>query len=122
MRKLKLFLATLAMIVGGVNSVSAQEAPTNGGIYYIYNETNGLFFSRGAVWGTQAYASLMGIPWRVEISDGNYTLKMYDIYSSNDTGFGFNGSFTDNDTPIAFTPNGTAVDGYTLKNDIYIVS
>jgi hypothetical protein len=123
MRKLKFLLFTLAMIVGGVSSAWAQETPTNGNAYYIYNADNDLFFTRGAAYGTQAYASPFGIPWRVEITDGNYTLKMNDIYLQNnaDTGLGYNGSFTDNNAPIVLTPSGNASDGYTLKNgDNYI--
>ena len=123
MRKLKLLMMALALIVGGSNAW-AQETPKDGSAYYIYNETNGLFFTRGAAWGTQAFASPVGIPWRVEISDGKYTLKMNDIYLQDTDAngkLGYNGSYTDNDTPIALTPSGNASDGYTLKNgDNYI--
>lgn len=97
---------------------SAQETPTNGNAYYIYNADNDLFFTRGADWGTQAIASPVGIPWKIEISDGKYTLKMYDINTQNnaDIGLGFNGSYTDNGSPIALTPSGNATDGFTLEN------
>ena len=102
----------------------AQETPTNGSAYYIYNADYDLFFTRGGAWGTQAYVSPVGIPWRVEITDGNYVLKMYDIYTQNtsaDGGLGYNGSFTDNDSPIALTPSGDASNGFTLKNgDNYV--
>ena len=104
--------------------VQAQETPSNGSAYYIYNADYDLFFTRGGDWGTQAYASPVGIPWRVEITDGNYVLKMYDIYTQNtsaDGGLGFNGSFTDNGSPIALTPSGDASNGFTLKNgDNYV--
>ena len=114
--KRKLLFAIVALLCS-VGSW-AQEAPTNGSAYYIYNEDNDLFFTRGADWGTQAFASPVGIPWRVEIADGKYTLKMYDIYTQNDAdkGLGFNGSYTDNGSPIALTPSGNASDGYTLEN------
>ena len=117
MRKLKLLLTMLVLLVGGVNLASAQETPTNGGVYYIYNADNGLFFTRGADWGTQAIASPVGLPWKVEIAEGKYTLKMYDINTQNnaDTGLGFNGSYVDNNSPIALTPTGNATDGFTLE-------
>lgn len=120
-KKLFLLLCALLTIVGA----KAQETPTDGRAYYIYNADNDLFFTRGGDWGTQAYASPVGIPWRVEVDgSGNYTLKMYDIYTQNpsaDGGLGFNGSFTDNDSPIALTPSGDASNGFTLKNgDNYV--
>ena len=118
MRKLKLLFAALALLIGGVGTANAQETPAHGSAYYIYNADNDLFFTRGADWGTQAYASPVGIPWRVEISDGKYTLKMFDIYTQNnaDIGLGFNGSYVDNNSPIALTPAGNATDGFTLEN------
>ena len=118
MRKLQLLMTMLVLFAGGVNLASAQETPTNGNAYYIYNADNDLFFTRGADWGTQAIASPVGIPWKIEISDGKYTLKMYDINTQNnaDIGLGFNGSYTDNGSPIALTPSGNATDGFTLEN------
>ena len=58
MRKLKLFMATLALTLGGVGSVCAQESGTK---YYLYNEDSGLFLSRGAAWGTHATGDTYGI-------------------------------------------------------------
>ena len=119
-RKLFLLLCALLTMVG----VQAQETPSNGNAYYIYNADYDLFFTRGGEWGTQAYASPVGIPWRVEITDGNYVLKMYDIYTQNtsaDGGLGFIGSFTDNGSPIALTPSGNASDGFTLKMETTIL-
>ena len=117
MKKLKLFMAAFALLLGWSNAM-AQETPSNGNAYYIYNADNDLFFTRGADWGTQAIASPVGLPWRVEVADGKYTLKMYDIYTQNDAdkGLGFNGSYTDNGSPIALTPNGDATNGFTLEN------
>ena len=101
--------------------VQAQETPTNDGIYYLYNSETDLFLSRGNDWGTQAVAKPVALPWKVSVSDGKYTLRMYDItVAGSNSGFGSNG-FTDNGSPIAFTPSGNATDGFTLKNgDNYI--
>jgi len=90
---------------------------------YIYNKDADLFFTRGNDWGTQAVAAPVGLPWKLEQNDGKYTLKMYDIYTqnSNDTGLGYAGAYTDSGDPLAFTPEGDAATGYTLKNgDKYI--
>ena len=111
-RKLFLLLCALLTMIG----VQAQETPTNDGIYYLYNSETDLFLSRGNDWGTQAVANPVALPWKVSISDGNYTLRMYDLtVAGSTTGFGSNG-FTDNGSPIQFTPSGNATDGFTLKN------
>ena len=116
-RKLFLLLCALLTMIG----VQAQETPTNDGIYYLYNSETDLFLSRGNDWGTQAVAKPVALPWKVSVSDGKYTLRMYDLtVAGSTTGFGSNG-FTDNGSPIAFTPSGNATDGFTLKNgDNYI--
>ena len=95
----------------------AQVAPENDGVYYIYNETNDLFLTRGENWGTQAVAKPVGLPWKVSISDGKYKLRMYDITvaGENNAGFGDN-CFSDNGSPIDFTPNGNASNGFSLQN------
>ena len=104
------------VLLGGLSGVKAQEEPSNDGIYYLYNEEAGLFLARGNNWGTQAVAMPVGMPWKVTVSDGTYTLRMYDLTVAGSTnGFGSNG-YTDNGSPIAFTPSGSATDGYTLLN------
>ena len=112
-------LCALLTMIG----VQAQETPTNEGIYYLYNSETDLFLSRGNDWGTQAVANPVALPWKVSISGGNYTLRMYDLTVAGSTsGFGDNG-FTDNGSPIQFTPSGNATDGFTLKNgNNYITS
>jgi len=111
-RKLFLLLCALLTMIG----VQAQETPTNDGIYYLYNSETDLFLSRGNDWGTQAVANPVALPWKVSISDGNYTLRMYDLtVTGSTTGLGSNG-FTDNGSPLQFTPSGNATDGFTLKN------
>lgn len=94
----------------------AQETPANDGVYYMYNEANGLFLTRGETWGTQAVAKPIGMPWKVSVADGKYTLRMYDLTVAGSTsGFGDN-CYSDNGSPLQFTPNGNATDGFTLQN------
>ena len=96
--------------------VQAQVEPTNDGVYYLYNEDADLFLTRGENWGTQAVAKPIGMPWKISIADGKYTLRMYDLtVTGSTTGLGSNG-FTDNGSPLQFTPSGNATDGFTLKN------
>ncbi|UKK48379.1 hypothetical protein L6475_14455 [Prevotella sp. E9-3] len=115
MRKIKLLLSFLTLFMGG-NYVSAQETPENNGVYYLYNQSSGLFLTRGNNWGTQAVARPVGLPWKVALNDGKYTLRMYDLTVAGITsGFGSN-AYTDNGSPIDFTPAGNATDGFTLQN------
>lgn len=95
----------------------AQETPENDGVYYMYNDASDLFLTRGEEWGTQAVAKPVGLPWKISIAaDGKYTLRMYDLTIAGSTsGFGGN-CYTDNDSPIQFTPSGSATDGFTLQN------
>lgn len=120
MKKIKLFLAAFAAMVG--LSANAQQTPTDGGVYYLYNTVNGKFLTRGNNWGTQAVTNDFGQPWQVTIADGKYTLKMYDLVAAGSTsGLGDNG-FSDNGSPVAFTPTGDA-SGYKLKyGDNYLYS
>lgn len=115
MRKIKLLLSFLTLFMGG-NYVSAQETPENNGVYYLYNQSSGLFLTRGNNWGTQAVARPVGLPWKVTLADGKYTLRMYDITVAGSTkGFGSD-AYTDNGNPLQFTPAGNASDGFTLQN------
>ena len=89
---------------------------------YIYNKDADLFFTRGNDWGTQAVGAPVGLPWKFELNDGKYTLRMYDINNQGATGNGYgDNNFTDNGSPLAFTIEGDATNGYTIKNgDNYI--
>ena len=91
-------------------------------VAYIYNKDNDLFFTRGNNWGTQAIAAPVGLPWKLEANNDKYILRMYDIYNQGSTGNGYgNNNFTDNGSPLAFTIEGDATNGYTLKSgDNYI--
>lgn len=103
-------------------SAQAQQTPTNGGVYYLYNTVNGKFLTRGNTWGTQAVTNDFGQPWQVSVSNDQVTLRMYDIVAAGSTsGLGDNG-YSDNGSPIAFTLTGDA-SGYKLKNgDNYLYS
>lgn len=84
MRKLKLLMATLAMIVGGVNCAWAYQTPVADGVYYLYNTgvTDGGsgFISRGEDYGKRAVIGQYGIPIQL-ISTGEtdtYYFQLYD--------------------------------------------
>lgn len=119
MKKLKLFLAAVAAMVG--LSATAQQTPTDGGVYYLYNTVNGKFLTRGNSWGTQAVTNDFGSPWKVYLSDGKYTLRMYDIVEAEgntNRALGTNG-FSDNDNSaqhVAWTLTGDA-NAYKLSFD-----
>lgn len=111
MKKSKLLGLAAAAFFG--LSANAQEVPTDGGIYYLYNTESGQFLTRGNNWGTRGITQPVGLPWQVSVANGAYTLRMYDIVmSGNNSGLGDN-SFTDNGSPVSFTPSGDA-DGFTL--------
>jgi hypothetical protein len=71
-------------MAGGMTA-SAYQTPTADGIYYLYNETTGLFMSRGATWGTRALADNYGSPIKLTASDGKYVLTAFD---RNTNGYG----------------------------------
>ena len=110
-RKLFLLLCALLTMIG----VQAQVEPANDGIYYLYNEAADLFLARGNSWGTQGVAMPVGMPWKISVADGKYTLRMYDLtVAGSNSGFGDN-AYTDNGSPIQLTPIGTAEAGYKLQ-------
>ena len=73
MKKLKLFLAAMAAMVG----LSAQAQLTDGTVYWIQDAATGQFISQGANWGTQATVQdVGGIGFEaVKVSDGVYKFK-----------------------------------------------
>ena len=114
--KRKLLFAALCVVSALGFKANAQVEPENNGIYYLYNEEAGLFLTRGNNWGTQAVGRPVALPWKITIADGKYKLQMYDLtVAGSTTGFGSN-CYTDNDSPLLFTPNGNATNGYTLQN------
>ena len=125
--KRKLILAAFAALVG--LCVKAQQTPSNGGVYYLYNTETGKFLTRGRNWGTQAVTNEVGQPWHVTISDGKYTLRMYDIYvaegNNHDNRALGNNGFSDNDNSanhMKWELVGSA-SGYQIKSgDNYLIS
>ncbi len=99
----------------------ATAMPEDNGVYYIYNKESGLFLTRGENWGTQAVAKPVGLPWKLSLAEGKYTLRMYDLTVTGSTkGFGSN-VFSDNDNPIPFTFIPANDGGFKLQNgDNYI--
>ena len=77
MKKLKLFIAALALL-GGLNPISAAQTPEANGTYYLYNPTTGLFLSRGAAYGTAAWADNFGIPVTLIENGSGYRLQYLD--------------------------------------------
>lgn len=103
------------LCIVSVLGLRAAQVPTNGGVYYLYNTGNGKFLTRGNTYGTQAVTNDFGQPWQVTINEGAYQLRMYDLVKAGSSkGLGSNG-YSDNGSPIAFTPSGDA-SGYKLVN------
>lgn len=112
--KLKHLLA-LALVAMG-SSAWAQEVPTDGTSYYLYNTETGKFLARGNEWGTRAIVNNYGQPWKVTIQDGKYQLQMLDILNAGEkSANNLNGDYSDNKTAVAYAPTGEA-DGYVLGN------
>ncbi|MBR5656258.1 MAG: hypothetical protein IKW98_06195 [Prevotella sp.] len=103
---------TLLTLFIGVGSVSAQEE----GTYFLYNESTGLFLSRGATWGTRSTADLYGIAFELaKINDGVYTLKNVDhsLVANGNKYLGDN-LYTDNGSACNYT-FASQGNGYTIS-------
>lgn len=114
MRKLKLIMATLALILGWSNAWANQTLADNG-VYYIQNVETGLFLSRGGSFGAHALVDNYGLAWRLSGTNGSIKLQMYDIYCEGFTSGGLGGdSYVDNGSPLSnWTLEGDA-NGYTI--------
>lgn len=76
MRKLKLFITTLALL-GGVISGNATDWVGNevgAGTYYLYNIGADRYLSFGENWGSRAIADHAGIPVTLAAGSGTYTI------------------------------------------------
>lgn len=60
------------------------STPASGSTYYLYNVGTGKFLSRGAAWDTQAVINESGVPFKVTIADGKYTLTSLNKAKNND--------------------------------------
>ena len=113
MKKPIFLVALMALMTGG--HALAQQEPVSGTSYYLYNTETGKFLTRGNSYGTQAVTNDFGSPWQVTVNNGNFILRMLDLVKAGSTsGLGDNG-YSDNGSPLAFTPSGTAA-GYKLSN------
>ena len=77
-KRLSRFLLLVVGLVVGLPELFAAQTPQNNGVYYLYNETTGLFMSRGATWGTRATADYYGVPIKVVPSDDYHILTAVD--------------------------------------------
>ena len=59
-------------------SAWAYQTPVADGIYYLYNETTGLFVSRGAGYGTAVWADQFGSPVKLITNEDGYRLQWLD--------------------------------------------
>ncbi len=121
MKKIKLFLAAFAAMVG----LSASAQLTEGTVYWIQDTGTGQFISQGADWGTQATVkNVSGLGFEVAyVSDGVYKLKnvMWNKMNSAERGLG-SGRYVDSGTgngtstiaEVTLTASG---DGYKLSID-----
>lgn len=73
-RKLLFAMLCIASALG----LKAQQKPEAGKTYYLYNPTTGLFLSRGARYGTAAWADNFGIPVTLIANDNGYRLQYLD--------------------------------------------
>ena len=73
-RKLLFAMLCIASALG----LKAQQQPEAGQTYYLYNPTTGLFLSRGAGYGTAAWADNFGIPVTLIANDNGYRLQYSD--------------------------------------------
>ena len=67
----------LTVLVGGLN-LHAAQTPTDGGVYYIYNEYSGKFLSRGDAWGARAVVDNYGLPIKLTLSEGKFYMAALD--------------------------------------------
>ena len=90
MRKLKLFFAAIAVMMGmGANAQTWSASEVGEGSFVLYNVGTGQYFTRGNGWGTQASITTDGSPSSgmkliLESVNGNFKIRT-DV---NGTGFG----------------------------------
>lgn len=93
------------LCIASALGLKAQE-----GTYYLFNESSGLFLSRGASWGTQAVAANYGIDFEISLANGQSVMKNVDhsLVVNRNKYLGDN-LFTDNDNAKGYT--------FTLQDD-----
>lgn len=118
MRKLKLLMATLAMIVGGVNCAWAQgwtASEVAAGEYYLYNVGAQGYLANGARYGTHAVILNEGSKVTLtKVSDGVYTIATPHYHGSTHW-FSDNGYVDSNETNWVFESVPGLQNTYKLK-------
>lgn len=119
MKKLKLFFAAFALLLG-ISNVSAYQTPTAGEIYYLYNTacTDGTpgFMSTGNGYGFQVVIDSFGFPVKlIDAGDGNFQFQFihHEGYLSDD-GFMYSDGGTDRARTIQIQDQGSG--NYKLLN------
>lgn len=120
MKKLKLFMAAFALLLGWSNFVSAQgwtASEVADGNFYLYNVGANAYLENGASWGTHAALKNGGFVVNVAAVDGGkYTIGTNSKYS--DKFFTQNGYVdTDKSTNWTFEPVEGKANTYRLKTD-----
>ena len=83
--------------------------------YIIKNVESGMFWGAGNAWGTQA--SLVAHPEYVKLDpNGDGTYKLESQVNNGGTNYYFNGSYMDNDQPVALTITKLENGNYTIAN------
>ena len=76
MKKIKLFLAAVAAMVGlSANATDWTGSAVGAGTYYLYNVGAGQFLSYGGAWGTQAVVDGAGIPVKLKANGSAYQIE-----------------------------------------------
>lgn len=129
MRKLKLLIATLTLVVGGMNSLYGQASynqtykngatVAEGGNYFLYNIESGMFLTDGMDYGTHASIDHAGRVITLSSSGSGYTINTTP-FSANGTDLKAGGLFLNDKgepfvdgTSAEWTFENVNVDGYT---------
>ena len=133
MKKIKLFLAAIAAMVGlGVNAqdwTSPGSDPESDQVYYIYNVSVGQFLTGANSWGTQASVTNGAADFKVKVQSGTWTvggkeLTGWEIINQGDKNGGHNGKLVFRDSEQSgFVDKGTQDRGFvwtfTKVNGVY---
>jgi hypothetical protein len=105
MKKLKLFFAALALLVGGANSASADPVgvEVQTGTYYLYNIGAKKYMTVGQIWGSRANVSESeAIPLQITAGGTDGTYKLITKVNGDATGLIINNEpapYLDDGTP-----------------------
>ncbi|MCR5395195.1 MAG: hypothetical protein K6E86_07370 [Bacteroidales bacterium] len=112
-----------SLVAASLVATAAMADDLAEGVYYIKSASSDLYLTRGQNWGTRAVVEPYGHPWKVTLSEGKYSLYMYDLYTRGvTTKYLGSDAYVDSGTPLAFTvASGTADGSFTVANgDTYV--